>query len=137
MVCLDVAFELAVDATDFDPASGPLQLQLPQAVMRVSDLIAQAVTTQVMLRRLSTGPARPYLDDDALRQQLARGRVALDKHADEPDLTREIERARQGFVEGRYRMILDGAWLSDLDEQVELTDHGKLVFLRLTPLVGG
>jgi hypothetical protein len=136
MVCLDVAFELPADATDFDPASGPLQLQLAQPVMRVSDLIAQAVTTQMMLRRLTRGPARAYLDDEALRQQLASGRVALDKSA-EPDLAREIERARQGFAEGRYRMILDGAWLSDLDEEVELSEHGKLVFLRLTPLVGG
>jgi hypothetical protein len=90
----------------------------------------------MMLRRLTRGPARAYLDDEALRQQLASGRVALDKSA-EPDLAREIERARQGFAEGRYRMILDGAWLSDLDEEVELSEHGKLVFLRLTPLVGG
>ena len=137
MVCLDVAFELSADATDFDPTSGPLQLELEQQTMRVSDLIAQAVTTQVMLRRVARGPARDFLDEEALRQQLARGRVALDKDSVEPDLAREIERARQGFAEGRYRMILDGSWLSDLDEEVELTDHGKLVFLRLTPLVGG
>ncbi len=136
MVCLDVAFDLPADVTDFDPASGPLRLELAQSVMRVSDLIAQAVTTQVMLRRLARGPAREYLDDEALRQQLARGRVALDQTT-EPDLAREIEHARQGFAEGRYRMILDGAWLSDLDEEVELSEHGKLVFLRLTPLVGG
>ena len=125
MVCLDVAFELSADATDFDPTSGPLQLELEQQTMRVSDLIAQAVTTQVMLRRVARGPARDFLDEEALRQQLARGRVALDKDSVEPDLAREIERARQG------------SWLSDLDEEVELTVHGKLVFLRLTPLVGG
>lgn len=136
MVCLDVAFELPADANDFDPASGPLQLELAQPLMRVSDLIAQAVTTQVMLRRLASGPAQAFLDDEALRKQLARGRVALDPTA-APDLAREIERAREGFAAGRYRMILDGVWLSDLDEEVELTDHGKLVFLRLTPLVGG
>lgn len=136
MPTLDVAFELPLETPGLPAGREALTLQLPQQTLCVADLIAHAVTTQLTLARLAAGPVSDHLDAQQIARQRASGRVALQPPAD-LDLQREIARARQAFVDGHYRMLLDGQWLSDLDEPVELSETGKLMFLRLMPLQGG
>lgn len=136
MPTLDVAFELPLDTPGLPASRQPLTVELPQQALTVADLIAHAVTTQLTLARLAAGPACEHLDEAQIERQRSRGRVALQRPP-EADLQREIARARQAFVDGHYRMLLDGQWLSELDEPVALSDTGKLLFLRLMPLKGG
>lgn len=136
MPTLDVAFELPLDTPGLPASRQPLTVELPQQALTVADLIAHAVTTQLTLARLAAAPACEHLDEAQIERQRSRGRVALQRPP-EADLQREIARARQAFVDGHYRMLLDGQWLSELDEPVALSDTGKLLFLRLMPLKGG
>ncbi|MCB1626906.1 MAG: hypothetical protein KDI37_10275 [Xanthomonadales bacterium] len=136
MALLDVSFELADAVEGFAGDTRPLQLDLPVQRLRAADLIAQAVTTQLTLRRLSQPTSADWLDEAEIARQRARGKVTLNDSA-EPDVQAEIARAQRAFADGRFRMLLDGQWLSELDEEVELGETGKLLFLRLTPLQGG
>jgi hypothetical protein len=48
-----------------------------------------------------------------------------------------IENALQAFKDGFYLIFIDDRQQEDLEELVALTDRSELLFLRLTPLVGG
>jgi hypothetical protein len=48
-----------------------------------------------------------------------------------------VENALQAFKDGFYLVFIDDEQQEDLEEQVALTDRSELLFLRLTPLVGG
>ena len=136
MALLDVSFELADAVEGLANDARSLQLDLPVQRLRAADLIAQAVTTQLTLRRLSQSPQGEWLDEAEIARQRTRGKVTLNERA-EPDVKAEIARAQRAFADGRFRMLLDGQWLTELDEEVELGETGKLLFLRLTPLQGG
>jgi hypothetical protein len=51
--------------------------------------------------------------------------------------SRQISRAEQAFLEGRYFVLLDDRQAESLDEQVELERTSEVTFLLLTPLRGG
>ncbi|MCB1589943.1 MAG: hypothetical protein KDI56_13640 [Xanthomonadales bacterium] len=136
MALLDVSFELADAVEGLANDARSLQLDLPVQRLRAADLIAQAVTTQLTLRRLSQSPQGEWLDEAEIARQRTRGKVTLNERA-EPDVKAEIARAQRAFADGRFRMLLDGQWLTELDEEVELGETGKLLFQRLTPLQGG
>jgi hypothetical protein len=48
-----------------------------------------------------------------------------------------VENALQAFKDGFYLVFIDDRQQEDLEEIVALTDRSELLFLRLTPLVGG
>jgi hypothetical protein len=48
-----------------------------------------------------------------------------------------VENALQAFKDGFYLVFIDDRQQEDLEELVALTDRSELLFLRLTPLVGG
>ena len=48
-----------------------------------------------------------------------------------------IENALQAFKDGFYLVFIDDEQQEDLQANVALTDRSELLFLRLTPLVGG
>jgi hypothetical protein len=48
-----------------------------------------------------------------------------------------VENALQAFKDGFYLVFIDDRQQEDLEELVVLTDRSELLFLRLTPLVGG
>lgn len=138
MSCVEVRFELPPDVQEFDSVGAPLRLELAQTRVRVSELIAQTVLAQVSMRRAMAEPQRDHLDEDEIRRQRELGRIVLPRPQNLADeLQQHVERAQQAFADRRYRMILDGRWLTALDEEVELVEDSALVFLRLTPLVGG
>jgi hypothetical protein len=48
-----------------------------------------------------------------------------------------VENALQAFKDGFYLVFIDDRQQEELEELVALTDRSELLFLRLTPLVGG
>jgi hypothetical protein len=48
-----------------------------------------------------------------------------------------VENALQAFKDGFYLVFIDDRQQEDLEGLVSLTDRSELLFLRLTPLVGG
>jgi hypothetical protein len=48
-----------------------------------------------------------------------------------------VENALQAFKDGFYLVFIDDEQQEDLEGLVALTDRSELLFLRLTPLVGG
>lgn len=60
---------------------------------------------------------------------------------DDPDsrgrIDRLIEAAEDGFVTGRYFLLLDDRQAEALDEEIDLAATSEATFLLLTPLKGG
>ena len=88
------------------------------------------------LDRLQASGPSDYLSDDEIRRQAARG--AIKPHAERPDALRidaeaEVRRALEGFRQRRYRILLDGQMLNDLDHSLDLPAQARLTFLRLVP----
>lgn len=68
----------------------------------------------------------------------SRGRIdpAARPAAEPVDAEMAVAAALQGFEDGLYLVVLDGAELRELDAQIYPTPESRLVFLRLTFLAG-
>ena len=53
------------------------------------------------------------------------------------DVGKAVETALQAFEDGFYLVFIDDRQQEDLQATVALTSSSELLFLRLTPLVGG
>ena len=68
--------------------------------------------------------------------------AALNKKKQRPkpvqlDLDEEIQSAIEAFESNRFALLFDDRQIGDLDEEVAITPTSEIVFLRLSPLVGG
>lgn len=124
-----------------------LNLHLDDSRLTLGELIRRVVLHQVAERtvegwldRLQAGAPAAYLSDDDIRRQAAQGAIKLNTtRPDAPriDAEAEVQRALEGFRQRRYRILLDGQMLNDLDHSLDLPAQARLTFLRLVPLVGG
>jgi hypothetical protein len=81
---------------------------------------------------------KQYLEQSDVDRQARQGKVALAKNpADAPDVDKEVRRALQAFRSNSFKMFVDGAEVSRLDDLCTLSDGTKVSFVRLIPLVGG
>jgi hypothetical protein len=78
------------------------------------------------------------LSEVEIAEGAARGRIDPGgRTASSPvDAEHAVGAALQGFEDGIYLVILDGAEQRELDREVFVTPDSKLVFLRLTFLAG-
>lgn len=136
-------YELAV-ACELSEGSGfhagELTLAIGEERLSVRALIAATVRTQIALRKAmqAADPARDHLDDDAIKRQHRFGRIALaSRPVADPEVEHEIERALLAFEQRAYQIVVDGHWLRELDQEVDLRSTQRMVFLRLMPLRGG
>ncbi|MBL6987475.1 MAG: hypothetical protein ISR72_10665 [Methylobacter sp.] len=129
----------------------PVYLELETECITVRDLIARAVTEQIQelleQHRIEAGLvhlalARQYLSLKDIQKQAEMGRISLPVERKDPsaaiiDTDKEIKKAHSGFEAQAFQVLLDGVPLESLDENIVLKRETKIVFLRLTPLVGG
>ncbi|MDD5275487.1 MAG: hypothetical protein PHR16_05340 [Methylovulum sp.] len=129
----------------------PVYLELATERITVRDLIARAVTEQIQellaQHRAKAGLvhlalARQYLSLKDIQKQAETGRISLPAERKDPsaaiiDTAEEIKKAHSGFEAQAFQALLDGVPLESLDENIVLKRETKIVFLRLTPLVGG
>jgi len=85
--------------------------------------------------------SRLYLTDDEIAAMAAEGAVrrgAVDAVAGElPTVTTATARAVEAFRRGVFVLFAGASQVGGIDEAVTLRDGDRVVFLRLTALVGG
>lgn len=117
-------------------------VELEADVTTVRELIRLAVGEQV--RRLCGDAARcrraldrQYLSEEDVREQARTGAIRMPASPGRPDVDAEVAKALRAFERKVFVVFAGGRQLSGLDEEVPLRTDQPVVFLRLTPLVGG
>jgi hypothetical protein len=106
------------------------------------ELISRAVAEQIRLLRADLPRCRAaldrqYLTAEEIRAQAAGGAVKLPAPPVEPDVAAEVARAHRAFGRGAFVLLVGGRQVEELDEEIVLRLGEPVVFLRLTPLMGG
>ena len=112
-------------------------LQLPAEQITVEELIRSRVYQEVkdeVAKARSATTVRPliarYRDDGELREAPDPGPMTLDWRA-------QFEVARDGFCQGAFLILVDDRQMEHLEQPITIEADTEIVFLRLTPLVGG
>jgi hypothetical protein len=110
-------------------------------LLTLEDLLSAVVTAEVeaFRSRQTEGRLNQILTPDRITQGLDRGKIIsggseLDQ---EIDVRVAIDNAIQSFADGFYYVFIDDEQQTELDRPVTLQPRSQLMFLRLTPLVGG
>lgn len=125
--------------------SPAFELRLVSERTSVRELIAQRVREDVALANSDQTNARAALDRTRsflIPFDASPIEAALNKprEAQKPrrfDETEEVEKALAAFSGNQYILLIDERQVGDLETTVTLTPESEVVFLRLTPLVGG
>jgi hypothetical protein len=117
-------------------------LELADERTTAGELIRRAVAEQVRLLAADRPRARRALDRQYLsaadiRAQAATGVVRLPSPAPDDDTETEVTRAHRAFERGVFVVFAGGHQVTALDEELHLRLGEPVIFLRLTPLVGG
>lgn len=126
-----------------------ITLEFEHETTTLRELIARTVTAQVhqinLVPGLTTGEKQALLRKRYVAtsdRDKPTTNDAIVSKIDYPDaqalqVDTEIEKAWYGFERQRYIVIVNGCQIMDLDDQVLLTNHSEIIFLRLIPLAGG
>jgi|SRR5579859_3923314 len=127
-----------------------VEVEVVPEQLTASQLISRTVAAQI--RELEQGYQldhervlralqRQYLTDPELHEQANQGRIGLPSAMPpviQPiDVQQETAKAVDAFRRKTFLILVDGKQVDQLDETVILTQSSKIVFMRLTPLVGG
>jgi hypothetical protein len=119
----------------------PAESQTGKDLLTLADLLSAVVTAEVeaFRSRQTEGRLHQILTPDRITQGLDRGKITsggseLDQAV---DLRAAIDNALQSFADGFYYVFIDEEQQTELDKPVKLQPRSQLMFLRLTPLVGG
>jgi hypothetical protein len=117
------------------------QMDLPAQSATLEELLTQIVTTEVSAfqarqadRRLTKVLGLVDIEMGVAVGKISSGGSELDQVV---DVTGAIETALQAFKDGFYLVFIDDVQQEDLTAVVNLKTNSELLFLRLTPLVGG
>ena len=111
-------------------------------VRDIGGLITAFVTAEVArfnARAEAGETALTYLTDAQIADGAAVGRVAFgaDYNGAKQDLAAAVENAHQCFIDGIYRIFVNGEALEDApDAPVHLKENDEITFVRLTMLSG-
>jgi hypothetical protein len=119
----------------------PTELGNGESKLTLQELLTAVVQAEVeaFRSRQTEGRLNQILTPDRLAQGLDRGKITsggseLDQAV---DLSAAIDNALQSFADGFYYVFIDEEQQTELDQPVKLQPRSQLMFLRLTPLVGG
>jgi len=109
--------------------------------LKLRDLITSIVTKEVEgfkirqeERKLARVMSRVEIEQDAVRGKIDPGEGDLQQQVNLDDA---VAVALQAFEDGLYFVFIDEVQQTSLDSEVFLKTNSKVVFLRLTALVGG
>jgi hypothetical protein len=118
-------------------------VELAEDRTTAAELIRRAVEEQVHrfgvdAARCRSALDRQYLSAEEIRAQATAGAVRMPRQPlTLPDPETEVDRAQQAFRRGVFVIFVGGRQVRDLAEELVLRLGEPVVFLRLTPLVGG
>jgi hypothetical protein len=117
------------------------QMNLVDRPLTLEDLIIEIVKAEIQAfqtrqadRRLTKVLGLVEIEVGVALGKIDSGGSDLEQVVDEPEA---IETALQAFKDGFYLVFIDDQQQEDLNAKVALTGSSELLFLRLTPLVGG
>jgi hypothetical protein len=117
------------------------QMDLLEQSLTLEELLAQIVTTEVRAfqarqadRKLTKVLGLVDIEAGVAVGKVSSGGSELDQVV---DVQGAVETALQAFEDGFYLVFIDDQQQEDLKATVALTSSSELLFLRLTPLVGG
>ncbi len=142
-----------IDGHEKQSSFDDLIYKLAEEKVEICELIRQIVTEQVRSLNARNDIQeqekrkiinRQYLRQEDIEEQAKDGRIAVneasqhtpDKQSPLIDPDKEAQSAVRAFKRGAYFVLINGKQVEPGDE-LSLTEQSKLVFLRLTPLVGG
>lgn len=109
--------------------------------LKLRDLITSIVTEEVAAfqqrqqeRRLDRVMSRAEIRAATTKGKIDTGGRDLNQHV---DVGEAIATALEAFADGLYFVFIDNVQQTSLDSEVFLKTNSKVVFLRLTALVGG
>ncbi len=117
------------------------QMSLSKQPLTLAELLAQIVRSEVRSfqtrqadRRSTTVLGIIDIEAGAALGKISSGGSDLEQVV---DVEGAIDNALQAFQDGFYFIFIDDEQQEDLTAVVDLTNSSELLFLRLTPLVGG
>jgi hypothetical protein len=117
------------------------QMELPNQQLTLGKLLAQIVQAEIgafrdrqSQQRLTKVLGLVEIEAGVALGKIDSGGSELDQPVDEQ---KAIENALQAFQDGFYLVFIDDQQQEDLADLVDLKANSELLFLRLTPLVGG
>jgi hypothetical protein len=117
------------------------QMSLPAQPPTLEELLTQIVRSEAVAfserqaeRRLTKVLGLVEIEASAALGKIDSGGSEIEQVV---DVQGAIENALQAFKDGFYLVFIDDQQQEDLKAPVSLTANSELLFLRLTPLVGG
>ena len=117
------------------------QMDLPAQSLTLGELLTQIVTAEVSAfkarqadRRMTKVLGLVDIEAGVAIGKVSSGGSELNQIV---DVGKAVETALQAFEDGFYLVFIDDRQQEDLQATVALTSSSELLFLRLTPLVGG
>lgn len=117
------------------------QMDLPEQSSTLEELLEQIVRSEIQAfqarqadRRLTKVLGLVEIEAGVAVGKISSGGSELDQAV---DVGGAVETALQAFKDGFYLVFIDDQQQDDLKAKVALTSSSELLFLRLTPLVGG
>jgi hypothetical protein len=117
------------------------QMDLVDRSLTLEELLAQIVRSQIQAfqarqadRRLTKVLGLVDIEAGVAAGKISSGGSDLEQVVDEQGA---VENALQAFKDGFYLVFVDDEQQEDLMAVVDLKINSELLFLRLTPLVGG
>jgi uncharacterized iron-regulated membrane protein len=117
------------------------QMSVPEQPLTLAELLAQIVRSEVRAfqERQADRRSTKVLGILDIEAGVALGKITSGGSDLEQavDVDGAIDNALQAFQDGFYVVFIDDEQQEDLTAVVNLTANSELLFLRLTPLVGG
>ena len=116
------------------------EIELQSSVENLEDLIVEIVKSEV--KRFNDKQENPsivsFLSNQAINEQSESGKVSFgDIYNQDKAIEHEaIENALLAHTDGMFVVFVDDEEIKDLKENITITEHSEVVFLRLTFLTG-
>ena len=117
------------------------QMDLPEQSSTLEELLERIVRSEIQAfqarqadRRLTKVLGLVEIEAGVAVGKVSSGGIELDRVV---DVRGAVETALQAFKDGFYLVFIDDEQQENLAAKVALTGSSELLFLRITPLVGG
>ena len=125
------------------PASSVWEVQIIESAkpLLLRDLITSIVRGEVDACNRKNHPFRlsSVLSLQDIEEGQAAGKVSFGFSSRIPIINPEeaIDKALKGFIGGHYYVFVNDLQIENLQDEVNIEKNSKVVFIKLTPLIGG
>lgn len=132
----------AINQKSSEAISWPLTIDRPIKECSVRDLITSVVREEVASynkHEQNYNRLTSILSLDMIEEGRVAGRIGFGGKSGKPIVNVEnaTKKALDAFLAGHYYVFLDNVQVENLDDEVTVNENSRMVFVRLTPLVGG